>query len=194
MSGTFTRGFEGPSRRIILSTRRRCCFNLLPPPHLPSAEPVAEEFFLSSLKRFLSVVSHPSMACYCTLLLMIVWHRRFHSFGVVGACDGDEGGRDETPCHPLDRGCKEMRWSWSLTRGVWREGEIVAFPFSFRQHLIRQHRRLWRRGKSRSPHCHRGRSSLREVDGALSSVFSWCSVAWNAVISSESNSLSKMMT
>ena len=77
-------------------------------------------------------------------------------------------------------------WSWSLTGGVRREGEIVAFPFSFRQHLIRHHRRLWRRGESRSPHCHRGRSSLREreVVGALSLYVAFSCL--NAVISSES--------
>ena len=99
---------------------------------------------------------------------------------------GEEGGRDETPCHPLDRGCEEVRWSWSLTGGVQREGEIVAFPFSFRQHLIRHHRRLWRRGESRSPHCHRGRSLLREreVVGALSLYVAFSRL--NAVISSES--------
>ena len=39
-------------------------------------------------------------------------------------------------------------WSWSLTGGVRREGEI-AFPFSFHQHPIRHHhRRLWRRAKA----------------------------------------------
>ena len=68
---------------------------------------------------------------------------------LLAAGGGEEGGRDETPCHPVDRGCEERGGGGAgLTGGVRREGDIVAFPFSFRQHPMSVVAR--RKQKSRS--------------------------------------------